>query len=63
MDASESAYREALQKDGWRTKSSERASDHKEPEIDIIAYNPQTRKMFYANLTYLSHNGENAVVF
>ena len=58
MDASETAYAEALQRDGWRTKSSQQINDQKKPEVDIIAYNPQTKKMFYANLTYLSHNDE-----
>jgi hypothetical protein len=59
MDALETAFKQHLQHDGWWTKSAEKSDvkdSGKDPEVDIIAYNPHTGKMFYGNLTHLSHD-------
>ncbi|OHB53431.1 MAG: hypothetical protein A2Y07_00015 [Planctomycetes bacterium GWF2_50_10] len=60
MDAVETAFARNMQQHGWWTKSKELSTvrDESKHEVDIIAYNPKTRKMFYGNLTHLSHDGD-----
>ncbi len=65
MDASEKEFARNLQDHGWWTKSkelSEVVTGQQTHEVDIVAYNPQTHKMFYGNLTHLSHETDESVL-